>query len=135
MRRTLTIASVFTLAVLLCIGIAAQQTQPFPGPGTGVVPVTGTVNIANTPSVTASQAGEWKVAVSNAPDVRVVNPVVVAPPDFLKKGARYGITWPTGNSETLVVAQVGPLGWIRAEETGRVRWVNVATARSIEEMP
>src|SRR5512145_1299475 len=93
MRRRVAIG-----AAALAIGVGAlafaQDTQPIPGFGSGILKVSGTVDIGNTPLVLAHQAGEWKVVVANAPDVRVASlpAVSVAPPEFVRKGSRYEIT-------------------------------------------
>lgn len=123
--------------VLVALGAAlyAQETKPVPGFGTGIVKVEGTVDIGNTPLVLAHQAGEWKVVLAAPPDVRVVNmPNVSIPaPEFLKKGARYEITWSTGESQVIRVLEVAHGGWLRAEAGNRQRWLNLASARSVEE--
>ncbi|CAN5842156.1 hypothetical protein BH24ACI4_BH24ACI4_21260 [soil metagenome] len=117
--------------VLICAGAAAQQEmRSTPGPGSGTTGIRGTVDIGNIPPVQAVQSGDWRVAVSNVPTV------TMAAPPFVHAGSRYLITWPTGESETVTIAQPGPGGWVRVEPTaeGRARWINLATARSISEM-
>jgi hypothetical protein len=125
------------LAGLGWIGLAAQQTQPFPGPGSGVVTISGGVDVRNTPSVNAAQRGEWKVAIDNAPDVRIANTpnVALTAPDFLSKGGRYQLTWPNGDREVVTIASGGSAGWVRLETTGRRRWINIAALRSVEDVP
>jgi hypothetical protein len=126
------IVSVIVVISLVTIGLFAQV-QPVPGPGTGVVTVVGTVNVANTPSVNAVQSGEWKVSVANAPSV------VLAPPEFLHLRGRYHIVWSSGQEETISVMQIGSGGWgswVKGQTTdGRVRWINVAAAASVQELP
>ena len=120
------------VAVLAWIGAAGQQAvYPRPTEGPGVVTVTGTVAVGNTPSVNATQAGEWKVAVANAPEVHVANTpsVAVAAPEFLKQKRSYELTWPDGAREVIVVEQIGRDGWVRV---GDERWVNLALARSLQ---
>lgn len=112
----------------------AQEAQKVPGFGTGIVTVSGTVDIGNTPLVLAHQAGEWKVVLAAPADVRVTNsPNVSMPsPAFLKSGGRYDITWSTGDRQTIRVVEVSPGGWLRVESTPRERWINIASARSVE---
>ena len=128
MRTHLPLAVV---VALLGVGItlAAQQAvRPVPGPGTGIVTVTGSVDIDDLPPVEALQRGDWKVAVANTPTVHV------AATEFPKPGAVYAITWSDGVQETLAIDQVLPGGWARtAGSQGSRRWVNVATARSVQE--
>lgn len=118
---------------------AAQQTQPtMPGPGTGVVTVTGDVRIANRPSVEATQQGEWKVAVANTAPVTVTNTptVSLAMPFTLRKGARYEIVWSAGERETVTIGDAGASAWVLAEPTGQLpgrRWLNLNQVRSISE--
>ena len=75
MRIRPTVLAIFAVVGLgwMATSAAPQNAQPVPGVGTGVTNVVGTVNVGNTPTVTiagvsavtASQQGEWKVAVSN----------------------------------------------------------------------
>ena len=118
---------------------AAQQEQAkVPGPGTGIFKVIGTVDVGNVPTVLATQAGQWKVDVANAPEVRVAGapPLVLAAPEFLKIKSRCDITWTAGDRETVQLVQLGPGGWVRVQtDNGRQRWVNLALARSVEIVP
>lgn len=113
------------------------QVQPVPGPGTGVVTVQGEVDIRRVGPIDVGQRGDWKVSLANIADVRVVNTpaVAIAPLPFLKVGGRYDVTWPAGDRETVGVAQLGSSGWVRAAANGRQRWVNMALAKTIEELP
>jgi hypothetical protein len=130
-------------AGLLWAGLSAQQEmRPTPGPGSGIMKVTGTVDVGNAPQVHAAQQGEWRIAVANRPDVRVVNtPEVIIPsPDFLKKGGRHTITWTTGQQEAVQIHEVGAGGWMQVTTStpGSVpglRWINLAAVRSIEDAP
>ena len=137
MRSLIVVAVVGTTALFVAgPGVATgRQTQRMPGPGSGVVPVSGTVEIGNTPMVKAAQQGDWKVTVGNQADVRITNTplVTIAAPDFLKKSGRYSVTWASGEQETIVVTQAGT-GWVRTERDGRVRWMNLASARAVEEV-
>jgi hypothetical protein len=136
--RLTTIAGGSIVAAALCwAALSAAQTQPIPGPGTGIVPVTGTVTIEQMPAVSALQEGPWQVSVINAPEVRIANrPVIsLAPTEFLRKGGRYAVTWSTGERETVTVAESGAGGWVRVDTTDRQRWINVGAARSIEDAP
>ena len=120
MKRRLT-GIVIATTVSLGVVAWAQQGQPRPGPGSGVMAVQGTVSVGNAPAV--RQDGDWHVAVSNTPSVNV------APPPFVRVGARYQIVWSAGESEQVVAAALGPGGWVRLE--GAERWINLAQARSI----
>jgi hypothetical protein len=96
-----------------------------------VVPIAGVVHVGNTPTVNAGQLGDWKVAVSNVPDVNVANtPSVTMPaPDFVKARTRYEVIWTNGDRELVVVEQLGDDGWVRVNDQ---RWINVLAARSLE---
>lgn len=126
--RALLIVVGLSAAAFVWTGVAAQQEMlPRPGPGSGITRVEGTVNIgggsvqiANVPTVRASQEGDWRLA--------------VAPLPFLKVNTRYLITWPDGGSERLSVADVGPGGWIMVVDTTPRRWVNLSVARAVEEL-
>jgi hypothetical protein len=124
------------VAVLLA-GVAvaawAQQGQPRPGPGTGVVTVDGIVNLGNAPAMT--KEGDWRVAVANTPSVNVANmpDVNIAPPAFVTPGKRYQIVWPTGETEQITAAATSAGAWVKV--AGPERWVNLAQARSITLLP
>lgn len=138
--RMIAVAVMATGAILWVRLSSGQEVRSNPGPGSGIVRVTGSVDVGNTPLVDAAQRGDWKVAVANAPDVRVTNTptVAAAPPDFLKSGRRYQVTWPSGQREEIAVAQIGSGGWARIEPgsaDGRRRWVNLAGAQAVEELP
>lgn len=144
-KRTILVVSALVGAGIF-VGLAAgQATQPRPGPGSGVIPIEGTVTVANIPSVTVSntptvivsntptvlarQSGDWKVAVTALPAVRF------AAPTFLREGRTYRFTWPSGQQDELAVKTVLD-GWLlgdRVEGGTRVsRWVNPAMAVAIE---
>lgn len=137
-RSKKAVVTIAASSALLCGAISAgQDVRPTPGPGTGVVTVTGTVDVGN--PVRATQDGEWHVAVVKTADVRVTNTptVTIAPLDFLKPGARYSVIWPAGRTETITVVQGGIGGWAQVEFNapgGRRRWVNLAGAEAIEEL-
>ena len=131
------------MATIGCLGVAAwaQQGQPRPGPGSGVVTVQGTVDIVNAPAV--RQEGDWKMSLANTPAVTVANTpavtvantptVSLAPPEFVKTGGRYQIVWPSGETERISAAAVAAGGWIRV--AGPERWINLAQARSVAALP
>jgi hypothetical protein len=127
-------------AALLTAGVGgfvfAQETQRLPGFGSGILKVEGTVDVGNTPLVLAHQSGEWKMVVANQPDVRVVNvaAVSIAPPDFVRKGGRYEVTWATGDRQLIQVVQMAPGGWVRVEAGPRLRWLNLSSARAVDEV-
>ena len=124
MRTPAVISGIFFAALLFVAVSAQQEMSPRPGPGSGIMDVRGSVNVANTPNVRAAQEGDWRVAVANTPSVRVSSP------PFLKTGARYVITWTDGSSETVGVASLGGDGWIEVE--GARRWVNLSAARAVD---
>ena len=126
MRTRLAIGALIAVGALLCVRSSSGQVQPVPGPGTGVVTVTGTVDVGNVPAVNAVQRGDWKVTVENLPSV------TLAPLPFLKVGRTYRITWPSGQTQTVTVRQTGPHGWVATDATQR-SWVNLAGAQQVEE--
>jgi hypothetical protein len=118
MKATMTVMA--GVAVLVCIGVSAQQQEmlPRPGPGSGVLDVRGTVSIANAP----------EVRVTNIPSVTVTGP------RFLEKGRRYAITWPSGDPEHVRVLETDQGGgWVRVEHTRGSRWVNLDMALALEQ--
>ena len=119
---------------LVWTGVAAQQeVLSRPGPGTGL----SSVNVVNRPAVAAEQSGEWQVAISRMPDVRISNtmPVSVQLPRFAGKG-KYLVIWTNGQTETVNVIDVGEDGWVQAANSVRSgpRWLNLRMAREIEEL-
>jgi hypothetical protein len=132
-------AAIGAAALIIGVGVIAlaQETQQLPGFGTGIVKVAGTVDIGNTPLVIAHQAGEWKMVVTNPVDVRVANTptVSVASPDFVRKGSRYEITWSTGDRQQISVVELGPGAWMKVDAGAKQRWVNLSSARAIDEVP
>ncbi len=120
-------------------GAAAQQPQPsIPGPGTGIVTVSGDVRLANGTVVGAAQQGEWKVAIANTAPVSVTNTptVALAMPFSVRKGARYEIVWSAGERETVTISDAGASSWVLVEVSGQPtgrRWINLAQVRSISE--
>jgi hypothetical protein len=132
--QTWTVAAVLGAVALVWAGASAQDVRTTPGLGTGIVKVEGTVAVGNVPEVRATQNGEWRLAVSNTPTVRVGNNVTVASPAFLREGGRYRITWIAGEAEVVTVADPGTNGWIRVESGSGRRWVNTSVVRGIEEV-
>jgi hypothetical protein len=127
-QKTILAISLSAAALLWVVVSAQQEMLPRPGPGSGVTSVTGSVSIANTPNVRATQDGDWRVAVANTPSVRVTE---VPAPAFLHAGSTYEIIWTDGYKEIVTVASIAANGWIEVER-GR-RWINPASARSISE--
>jgi hypothetical protein len=130
MRNVLVFGSL-AIAAIAWTGVAAQQeTQPRPGPGSGVTRVSGNVSVSGTvsvdalPDVNAKQRGQWRVGVTDLPDIRV------AAPAFVRKGGRYRITWTNGDEETVTVASQGSDGWIQVE--AGARWLNLRNARVVD---
>ena len=128
------LAGAIVVAVsLMSVAVFAQLVQPVPGPGSGIVTVAGTVSVANTPSVNAAQTGEWKVTLAHTPAV------LLTPPEFLRPRGRYDVVWASGQRESITVLQIGSGGWggwAKVQTTnGHTRWINVAGAASVEELP
>jgi hypothetical protein len=123
------------MATIGCLGVAAwaQQGQPRPGPGSGVVTVQGTVDVGN--SLAVSQEGDWKMTIANTPAVTVANTpaVSLAPLAFVKAGVRYQVVWSSGETERIAAAELGTGGWVRV--AGPERWINLAQARSVATLP
>jgi hypothetical protein len=111
------------------------QVQAVPGPGSGIVTVQGEVDVRRLPLIDVAQRGPWKVSLAETADVRVVAPVYVAPPAFIRSGGRYLVAWGGTERESIEVTQVGGGGWVRTGGGARVRWVNLTLAQAIEEMP
>jgi hypothetical protein len=131
-NAVVTFMTVAGLAIAL--GLTARgQVQTVPGPGSGVVTVTGRVEVVDG-MVRSSQNGDWRVTLANVPDVRVVNTssVMLAPLPFLKQGTRLKVTWPDGTIDTIRVGQLGSGGWVFDDGAGRSMWVNLGLARSVE---
>jgi hypothetical protein len=128
--RTRLVATSVAAVALLWVGTSAQLTQPLPGPGSGIVKVEGTVDVRRMPvvSVNAAQQGDWRVAIANTPTITVASPA------FVKVGARYQITWATGERELVQVAAVEPGGWVRVADKPD-RWINISSARSLATAP
>jgi hypothetical protein len=135
MQTRLIIGAAVAGTVALIAGVSAQDVRTTPGFGTGIVNVRGTVEVANTVDVRASQQGTWQVMVGNVPDVRVTSTPAVefAGTGFVTRGRRYDVTWTGGERESVTVEDVGQNGWVRVAGARR-RWVNLTNARSVEEM-
>jgi hypothetical protein len=129
MRMKAVAGAVAAVAILAWVQTSNGQVFPAPTAGSGIVQVTGKVDVANVVPVDAAQRGEWRVSVSNTPAVSAV------PFAFLKAGATYGVTWADGAQENVRVLQLGGAGWARVEHQTRRRWVNLELARAIDEPP
>jgi hypothetical protein len=128
--RTRTLAGVVAaLAIVTWVQTSSGQVFPTPTAGSGVVAVTGRVDVGNVVPVDAAQRGEWRVAVTNSPTVAAV------PLPFLKTGARVLVTWPGGAEETIQVLQLGGGGWVGIANGPRRRWINLDGARTVDEIP
>jgi hypothetical protein len=100
--------------------VAFAQLTPVPTPAPGVTHVVGDVNIANTPTVRADQAGTWTVTCV---------PPITTSTSFLTPALTYAFRWGDGSRETVTVLNVRPDGWV---QVGGSRWVNPSMATSIE---
>ena len=121
MRTKAVAAAAAAVAILAWVQTSNGQVFPAPTAGSGVVQVTGKVDVGNVVPVDAGQRGEWRVAVTTMP------PTAVAPASFLKSGASYAVTWADGAQENVRVLQLGGAGWARIEHPTRRRWVNPRT--------
>jgi hypothetical protein len=123
------------VALFWAVPSAQQDVRSTPGLGTGIVRVAGAVEVANTPSVEALQAGAWTVSLAQPAEVRLSGTTRVAfsLPGFIQTDRRYTVTWPSGQRETVSIDRLGAEGWLRTTVDGRQRWINVAMAQSIEE--
>jgi hypothetical protein len=124
-------------AVVLLAGVSAQDVRLTPGPGTGIVTVRGTVEVANLVNVRPIQEADWRVAVTNVPEVRITNTAAVdlAGTSFVTRGRRYDIMWTSGERETVTIVDVGQSGWVQvgSARDARKRWLNLTNARAVEE--
>ena len=150
MRKSFIIIGALAIAVTGWTQLGAQQQEMLsrPGPGSGIT--------------RSAQHGDWEVAISNTPTVRVANtlPVHLRGPVFLKNRT-YKVVWPNGDEERLTmisvpdqrVADRSPERPDRSPErlpersaeamadtwaevqtaSGNRRWINLLAARSIEE--
>jgi hypothetical protein len=124
-NKVITLLAVGT-AVLVWIGVSAQQQEmlPRPGPGSGVIDVRGTVSVA----------GVSEVRFSDVPDVNIANvPSVLVgalpPVPFIQRGTRYVVTWASGEQEEVTVTNTTQGGWV---QVGTARWINLDSARAVE---
>lgn len=129
MRTKAVAAAAVAVAILAWVQRSNGQVYPAPTPGSGVVKVTGKVDVGNVVPVDAAQRGEWRVAVTNTPTVAAV------PLSFLKAGGTYAVTWADGAQEKVRVLQLAGAGWARVDQDARRRWVNFDRARAIDELP
>jgi hypothetical protein len=134
MRTKTAIVGVAAILVVSWVRLIYGQVQAVPGPGSGIVAVQGEVDVRRLPPIDVAQRGPWKISLAETADVRVVAPVYVAPPAFLRSGAHYLVMWGANERETIEVTQVGGGGWVRLAGT-RARWVNLTLAQAIEEQP
>jgi hypothetical protein len=100
-----------------------------------MVTVQGEVDIRRLPLIDVAQRGPWKMSLAETADVRVVAPVYVAPPAFVRAGGRYLVLWGANERENIEVTQVGGGGWVRVGGGARVRWINLTQAQAVEELP
>jgi hypothetical protein len=131
MRMRIAVIALLAAGGLWWAQSASGQAQPVPGFGSGIVTVQGTVGIGKLPDklpdIDVGQRGEWRVAVSNTPTVTPALPPVLA-----SAGVRVLVTWPSGESERIVVAQMAG-AWARVDGPEGQRWLNLATARAVEQ--
>ena len=129
MRRYFALAAVVAIPMLVMARPAtpAGQVQPRPGAGTGVVTVTGTVDLGEVPPLLTMQSGDWKVAVTNAPAGR---------PRAARnrsRGGPYEVSWTTSERDLIRIEEIGPGGWVRGTVAQRSVWLNLDAARSVTE--
>jgi len=135
--RNIAIAGIVIAAgTLILTQSTAGQVQPQPGPGSGVVTVNGVVDVGKMPLLDVAQRGDWKVSLAAPADARIVNSpnVTLAAPAFVRVGGRYQVMWPGGEREAITV-QVLDGSWVRTASQPRQRWLNLAAALAIDELP
>ena len=95
MRKTFIIIGALALLATGWTGLGAQQQEMLsrPGPGSGIT--------------RSAQHGDWEVAISNTPTVRIADtpPVQLRGPVFLKNRS-YKVIWPNGDEERLTLISV-----------------------------
>jgi hypothetical protein len=127
---------------VVCAGVAVsgRQVQRVPGPGSGIVTVS-LVNDARVNAVQSSdwrvmQQGDWRVAQQGEWRVGVQGTVTTASgmPSFIGVGQTYDVRWAESEAfQRITIRSLVPGGWAEvAGAAGRVRWVNLARASSIE---
>ena len=137
MRRYFALAAVVAIPILLIARTATPgQVQARPGAGTGVVTVTGTVDLGNAPPLRTLQSGDWRVAQQGDWKVAVTTapPAVRAPLGFVRPGSRYEVWWTSSERDVIRVEEVGPGGWVRGTVGERNVWLNLDGARSLSEV-
>ena len=142
MRRTFITIAVLVAGLIAWVG-AQQEMQPRPGPGSGIT--------------RSAQHGDWEVAISNVPTVRVATITAGVPlraPQFIRNRT-YKVTWPNGDEERVTVITVPDVratdrnaerdrlperspesstdGWVEVSSSGARRWINILAARAIQE--
>jgi hypothetical protein len=132
--RNILVTTLVVVGTLALVRAVTAQVQPVPGPGSGVVTVTGKVEVTDG-TIRAVQVGDWRVVVANAPDVRVVNTPAVAAAawPFLKQGSEIAVGWPDGTIDTIRIARLGGGGWVQGSSAGRTRWFNLDVAKYVQE--
>ena len=143
MRKIFIVIGALAIAVTGWTQLGAQQQEMLsrPGPGSGIT--------------RSAQHGDWEVAISNTPTVRVANtlPVQLRGPVFLRNRS-YKVVWPNGDEERLTMISVPDQRvadraserlpersaeamadtWAEVQTaSGNRRWINLMAARSIEE--
>ena len=140
MRRTFITIAVLVTGLIAWVG-AQQEMLPKPGPGSGIT--------------RAAQHGEWEVAISNVPTVRLAAATAGIPlrtPPFVRNRT-YKVTWANGDEERVTVISVADVratdrnndriperspeastdGWVEVQSSAGRRWINILSARSIIE--
>jgi hypothetical protein len=125
------IALAVGVAAAVVFGVAsADQTSTVPRPGTGAVTVQGDVSVKGdvkvVNDVNARQSGPWTVGVNG-----LVNTSPQALP-FVRAGKSYVITWSDGSVHPIAPRETHG-SWARIDIDGKVFWVNLALAQSIQE--
>jgi hypothetical protein len=90
------------------------------------------VQVANQPTVTAVQSGEWRMSVPAGVTLAKGAAVNIDGPDFLEPGKRYTVRWGAGLTGSYTVVQVSR-GWALVRSGPGRLWINTALAVAIEE--
>jgi hypothetical protein len=142
MRKLFVLGGAVAIAAVTWTQLRAQQEMlAKPGPGSGIT--------------RAAQHGDWQMAISNEPTVRVASITAGVPlrtPQFIRNRT-YKVTWPNGDEEKVTIIAVPDVrpndrggdrlpersadgstdGWVQVQSSSGRRWINILAARAIEE--
>ena len=114
MRGIAVAAGAFAAVALTWVAVSGQAARERPSLGSGIADVRGTVAVSRLPELKISE----------------LPPVALAPYEFVRTRGVYHVVWPDGQNEDVTAIEMGPAGWVRVSSR---RWINLGSARSIEE--